>query len=123
MFEKNMRIAYLLDFYSDALDDHIGSVMRYYYDDDMSLSEVASFFGISRQGVRHLIKKGEEQVEFLESKLKLARMNETMTSAVSTLSEIQQKLADDEKYSNEANEIKRVIESILKGNQDVPKSD
>ena len=28
MFEKNMKVAYLLDLYADVLDEHIGSVMR-----------------------------------------------------------------------------------------------
>ena len=72
MFEKNMKIAYLIDFYGDLLDDHTGEVLRAYYDDDLSLAEIAAEEGISRQGVRHLIKKGEEQLLFLEEKLGLA---------------------------------------------------
>jgi raffinose/stachyose/melibiose transport system substrate-binding protein len=67
-----MRIAYLLDFYEDLLDEHIRSVMRAYYDDDLSLAEIAAGENISRQGVRHLIKKGEETLEFYEGKLHLA---------------------------------------------------
>ena len=30
MFEKNMRIAYLLDFYGDLLDEHTSGVMKAY---------------------------------------------------------------------------------------------
>ena len=67
MFEKNMRISYLLDFYGDLLDEHISGVMRAYYNDDLSLSEIASDEGISRQGIRHLIKKGEEMLEFYDA--------------------------------------------------------
>ena len=73
MFEKNMKISYLLDFYGDVLDAHIRAVMDAYYDDDLSLSEIAEGEGISRQGVRHLIKKGEEQLTFWEEKLGLAQ--------------------------------------------------
>ena len=40
MFEKNMKIAYLLDFYGDALDDHVSTVMRAYYNEDLSLAEI-----------------------------------------------------------------------------------
>ena len=72
MFEKNMRIAFLLDFYGEVLDDNARNVMRAYYEEDLSLSEIASGEGISRQGVRHVIKKCEEQLEFLEAKLGLA---------------------------------------------------
>ena len=72
MFEKNMKISYLLDFYGDVLDTRVRAVMDAYYDDDLSLSEIAEGEEISRQGVRHLIKKGEEQLLFLEERLGLA---------------------------------------------------
>ena len=42
MFEKNMRIAYLLDFYHDVLDEHTAAVMKSYYNDDLSLAEIFS---------------------------------------------------------------------------------
>ena len=72
MFEKNLKIAYLLDFYGNVLDDRTRSVMRAYYEDDLSLAEIAEGEGISRQGVRHIIKKAEEQLLFLEDKLHLS---------------------------------------------------
>ena len=72
MFEKNMRMAYLLDIYGDVLDEHAKSVMRAYYEDDLSLAEIAAGEDISRQGVRHIIKKSEEELEFLDSRLHLA---------------------------------------------------
>ena len=72
MFEKNLHIAYLLDFYTDVLQEKVQRVMHAYYEEDLSLSEIAEDEGISRQGVRHLIKKGEEQLSFLEEKLGLA---------------------------------------------------
>ena len=45
MFEKNLKLAYLLDFYGDVLDEHTRSVMKAYYDDDLSLSEIAAYVG------------------------------------------------------------------------------
>ena len=121
MFEKNMRIAYLLDFYEDLLDEHIQGVMRAYYDDDLSLAEIASGEGISRQGVRHLIKKGEDTLEFYESRLALAKRYEELETASTSLLKISAKL-DENSLSDEANEIRRIVEIITKGNQDVPKS-
>ncbi len=85
MFEKNMGISYLLDFYGDVLDEHTQEVMTAYYDDDLSLSEVASLVGISRQGVRHIIKKGEEQLTFLEEKLGLAAYHRTLSDIADRL--------------------------------------
>ena len=70
MFEKNMHFAYLLDLYGEVLDEHAKDVMRAYYEDDLSLSEIAEGESISRQGVRHIIKKSEEELIFMDSKLK-----------------------------------------------------
>ena len=71
MFEKNMKYSYLLDVYGNLLDDHSAAIMRAYYEDDLSLSEIADGEDISRQGVRHIIKKSEEQLDHLEQRLKL----------------------------------------------------
>ena len=69
MFEKNLNIAYLLDFYGDLLSDRKRSVMNMYYNEDLSLAEVAIEIGISRQGVRDLIKKSEEELFEYEDSL------------------------------------------------------
>ena len=121
MFEKNMTIAYLLDFYEDLLDPHIRSVMRAYYDDDLSLAEIAEGEGISRQGVRHLIKKGEESLEFFESNLALVKRHEELVRCAEHLNEIGFRL-NEQGHTSEAAEILSVAEVIMKGNQDVPKS-
>ena len=81
MFEKNLRYGILLDFYSELLDEHTRTVMKAYYEDDLSLAEVADGIGISRQGVRHIIKKGEEQIEFYESKLNLSSHYDSLSVA------------------------------------------
>ena len=72
MFEKNLNIAYLLDFYGDVLSERKRRVMDDYYNNDLSLAEIASDLGISRQGVRELIKKAEEELAFYEERLHLA---------------------------------------------------
>lgn len=72
MFEKNLNIAYLLDFYGDVLTERRRRVLDDYYNNDLSLSEIAADLGISRQGVRELIKKAEEELNFYEEKLHLA---------------------------------------------------
>ena len=121
MFEKNMTIAYLLDFYEDLLDPHIRNVMRAYYDDDLSLAEIAEGEGISRQGVRHLIKKGEESLEFFESNLALVKRHEELVSCAEQLTKISARL-NEQGHTSEAAELISVAEVITKGNQDgVPK--
>lgn len=73
MFEKNLNVGYLLDFYGVLLSERKRSVMEMYYNEDFSLAEVAEEIGISRQGVRDLIKKSEDELFFYEEKLGLAK--------------------------------------------------
>ena len=73
MFEKNLEIGFLLDFYGDVLSERKRTVLDCYYNNDMSLSEIAEEIGISRQGVRELIKKSGDELLFYEEKLGLAR--------------------------------------------------
>ena len=73
MFEKNLNVGYLLDFYGELLSDRKRSALDMYYNEDYSLSEIADEVGISRQGVRTVIKKAESELFFYEEKLGLAK--------------------------------------------------
>lgn len=114
MFEKNMRIAYLLDVYGELLDDHTKSIMTAYYEDDLSLSEIALDEKISRQGVRHVIKKAEEQLGFLDEKLKLSLLFEKIEAHIERLEAICKRLSkEDSQNSREcANEILSSLASL-----------
>ena len=110
MFEKNMRIAYLLDFYIDVLDEHTAGIMRAYYEDDLSLAEIARGENISRQGIRHVIKKAEEQLEFLEQRLSLARRYSALDDAIATLRVVASHINGDDKEK-----LLAVIDTLEKG--------
>lgn len=56
---KNLYFSKLLDFYDFALKDRQKEVMELYYNNDLSLSEIADNIGISKQGVRDIIKRAE----------------------------------------------------------------
>lgn len=73
MFEKNLEIGFLLDFYGDILPERRRDIMDLYYNDDLSLAEIAEQFGITRQAVREVIKKTEADLCFYEEKLGLRR--------------------------------------------------
>lgn len=59
---KNLEIALLFDFYGEMLTDKQRDVVELYYNDDLSLSEIAENEGITRQGVRDSIKRAETQL-------------------------------------------------------------
>ena len=114
MFEKNMRVAYLLDFYGEVLDSRTRDVMSAYYEDDLSLAEIADGESISRQGIRHIIKKGEEELLFLEEKLGLASHYSELRRAVDGLERIKAVLSlDKDKYEGEIQTLSEVISTIL----------
>ena len=66
--EKNLNISSLLDVYGNFLGEKQRSLTEHYYNDDLSLAEIAENEGITRQGVRDLIKRAENQLNELESK-------------------------------------------------------
>lgn len=66
---KNLEIAVLMDFYGEMLTEKQRSFLEYYYNDDLSLSEIAENEGITRQGVRDAIKRAETQLFDMESRL------------------------------------------------------
>lgn len=88
MFEKDLRIAYLLDVYGDVLTERKAEVLDMYYNEDFSLSEIAEQIGISRQGVRDLIRKGQDELLFLEAKLGLAQKLSAMREHVDSLASL-----------------------------------
>ena len=73
MFEKNLEIGYLLDFYGDLLPERRRDIMDLYYNDDLSLAEIAEQMDITRQAVRDSIKKTEAELFFYEEKLGLRK--------------------------------------------------
>lgn len=72
MFEKNLQLAVLFDLYGELLTDTQKTMFDLYYNDDLSLAEISENTGITRQGVRDSIKRGEELLLAYEKKLGLA---------------------------------------------------
>ena len=66
---KDFEMGYLLDFYGEVLTPKQREMLRQYYNDDLSLSEIGENFGITRQGARDAIKHGETTLKELEAKV------------------------------------------------------
>ena len=49
---KDLEMGYLLDFYGEVLTEKQREMLRQYYNDDLSLSEIGENFGITRQGAQ-----------------------------------------------------------------------
>ena len=85
---KNLEIGYLLDFYGDVLTQKQRDVMEQYYNDDFSLAEIAANFGITRQGVRDSIKRGESILLELEQKVGFAARYKAVQESMARIEEL-----------------------------------
>lgn len=90
---KNLDITLLLDFYGDMLTDKQRSFISFYYNDDLSLSEIAADEGITRQGVRDAIKRAETQLISMEERLGLVSRFENMKIGLSEIIEYAEEIA------------------------------
>lgn len=71
LIEKDLRISLLFDFYGEMLTENQKEAIDFYYNQDLSLAEIAQHSGITRQGVRDAIKRAERQLLDCEGKLGL----------------------------------------------------
>ncbi|MBR1423451.1 MAG: YlxM family DNA-binding protein [Ruminococcus sp.] len=96
---KKLEYGVLLGIYGPLLTDKQRQIMELYYDDDLSLGEIADDLGISRQGVHDAIKKGSDALDEYEEKLGLSKTEtqrhndllEIKELALAVLDECQQK--------------------------------
>ena len=95
MFEKDMRLALLLDYYGDLLSEHRREIMEMYYCEDLSLAEIAENTGITRQGVRESLKKSEADLRDFETKLHLVERLNTLQEKCTSYSEILERTANE----------------------------
>ena len=80
----------LLDFYGDLLTDKQRECFSLYYNEDLSLSEIAEQRGISRQGVWDNIRHAEAALREMEEKTGLiARFEQTRTSLLQIREELE----------------------------------
>lgn len=80
MKNQAFRMALLFDFYGDVLTDRQKEFYDLYYNEDLSLAEIAENYGITRQGVRDVIVRAEAILTDLEDKTGLIRRFHAMRS-------------------------------------------
>ncbi len=108
--EKRVEISILLDFYNLLLTDKQKDIMDLYYNNDLSLAEIAEVNNTSRQAIHDLIKRCGNLLEEYESKLNLMKktlaIENSKTEIINKLKGIQVAISQEN--------IKVEIEHIIK---------
>ena len=76
--QDHIELSLLLDYYGEFLTERQRALMQLSVQEDLSLAEIAELEGISRQGVRDAIKRGEEQLRLMETRLRLIHRTTAM---------------------------------------------
>ena len=93
--EKNLSYAVLLDYYGSLLTERQHDLLELYYNEDYSLSEISENTGISRQGVRDAIKRGEAELDRLEEALGIASTQTARRAEAESICAELRAIADD----------------------------
>lgn len=113
---KPLEMSLLFDFYGETLTEKQRELFDLYYNEDLSLAEIAEHAGITRQGVRDSIKRAEHALREMEEKLGLvARYGGTERCAEELMREVERlrALNAGTLHSSEAEEIASRMASLL----------
>ena len=87
MKNQTYRMTMLFDFYGEVLTERQKEFFDLYYNEDLSLAEIAENYGISRQGVRDVIVRAEAIMTELEDKTGLLKRFMQMPDRVTAIEE------------------------------------
>ena len=98
--EDRIKISLLMDFYGPLLTEKQKDVMEFYYNDDLSLSEIAELNNTSRQATYDLIKRCYKLLLSYEGKLNLLQKSINRKKSIKNFAdELKRKYAiKDEEY-------------------------
>ena len=100
--KKRERYCLLLDHYGPVLSGRCKDVLELYYEEDLSLSEIAENCGITRQGVHDAIRRGEADLLLWEKKLHFAEKSGAILDLASAL----------KAHASEPDEVRRLSDAI-----------
>ncbi|MBD9158434.1 MAG: DNA-binding protein [Clostridiales bacterium] len=108
--EKNVEISILCQLYGKLLSEKQLEFIDDYYNNDLSLSEIAENHGITRQAVRDMLKKGEKKLFEYEEKLlfmkRMLNQEKKIEEILLELTKIQKDYTD--------NEVASILENVKK---------
>ena len=112
---QTYRMTMLFDFYGDILTERQRELFDLYYNEDLSLAEIAENCGISRQGVRDVIVRAEAAMNELEDKTGLLKRFMRMQSSVDTIVAAANEIKTINYRQYENHRLEELADSIIAG--------
>ena len=78
-------VCLLMDFYSGLLTERQRDLLTLYYNDDLSLSEIAEIDETSRQAVHSVIRRGVEKLTEVEASLTLVSQHRELNNILNEI--------------------------------------
>lgn len=108
-----VQLSILYDFYGELLNSHKKQIFEDYVLNDLSLSEIASEQGISRQGVHDIVRRCSQELKDYESKLYLVRKFQSVKEKLGNIKAIISITKQTGDFTH-INEIEALADDILK---------
>ena len=110
---KDFKISMLMDFYGGILTDKQLDALDLYYNEDLSLAEIAQHTKITRQGVRDSIKRGEAILLEMEEKLGFYAKYAGVDDKVATIKNLTENIKDINSRHSYSKDIAEFCDDIL----------
>ncbi len=114
MKNQTYRMTMLFDFYGELLTERQKEFYDLYYNEDLSLAEIAENYGISRQGVRDVIVRAEAVMTEIEDKTGLVKRYQQMRGLLEEISENAGKIKEINYRQYENRELELLADQIQK---------
>lgn len=83
---KDLFVSRLCDAYGSLLTEHMRSVVRDYFDYDLSLAEIAENYGVTRQAALCTVRQAEAKLRDYEDRMGLVQKADRLSSSLEELS-------------------------------------
>jgi predicted DNA-binding protein YlxM (UPF0122 family) len=103
MIEKKMKMSDLYDFYGKLLTVKQADILELYCNEDLSLGEVATELGITRQAVYDAVKRAEKILDSYEEKLGLMEKFQKQEDIISHVASVLDMISDELDNKNTTN--------------------
>lgn len=117
--DKKIEVGLMLDFYGQILNEKQEDIVQMYYNQDLSLGEISEILGITRQGVHDYLKRSENTLYTMESKLGLLERFLDQKNRIAEVLQLVNVLECDindnkfEDVNNRIKSIKDILENVI----------